>query len=78
MSLATDLFPFDDIVYRAFVPAVSHVWREAKQKPFDAGERDKSLATAMRYLRQSQTIDSWTPARGSGGHSVGTDPFEDG
>jgi len=74
---AGDLFPFDDIVFRSLVPAVAHVWREAKQKPFDKGERDKALATAMRYLRQSEPSEKWTPT-GSGGTGINrTDPLED-
>lgn len=74
MAEAADRFPFDDIVYRAMIPAVAHIWREAKQKPFDAGERDRALAIAMRYLRQSQPPEQWTPIRPGGRNE--TDPFE--
>jgi hypothetical protein len=76
MTEATDLFPFDDIVYRSMVPAVAHNWREAKQKPFDAGARKKAMARAMRYLRQAQPIESWTPTRPASAVENSTDPFE--
>lgn len=76
MTEETDLYPFNDIVFRNFVPAVAHKWREAKQKPFDAGERNRALSTAMRYLRQEEPIEQWTPKRGAGTGINRTDPLE--
>lgn len=61
LTLATDVFPFTDAVFRALVPAGSEVWERKKKRQFDQPMFDLSMGRAGRLLNQTQPRQSWKP-----------------
>ena len=72
LSLLTDNVPFNDIVFRALVPAVAEKWKLENKKEFNGGVFKRSIGTAAGYLRKTPSNNSWTPQYG--GNNV-TDPY---
>lgn len=64
MTLYTDTVPFNDVVFRALVPAVAEKWKLENKKEFNGGVFKRSIGTAARYLRQTPQNDSWLPIHG--------------
>lgn len=69
---AADMVPFNDVVFRALVPAVAEKWKLDNKKEFNGGVYKRSIGTAARYLRRTPQNSSWLPQRGT--ENV-TDPY---
>ncbi|MEE9158907.1 MAG: hypothetical protein V3U60_11035 [Gammaproteobacteria bacterium] len=52
LELANDSFPFNNIVFRAVVPAAAEMWKFYRQQEFQSAIYNRSMARAARYLRQ--------------------------
>ena len=62
LSTATDTFPFDDVVFRALVPAVAEMWkRDKRAQEYSPRAYNKYMAQAVRYLSKEQEDDTWLP-----------------
>jgi hypothetical protein len=72
LSLLTDEVPFDDIIFRALIPATSEKWKLENKREFNGGVFKRSIGTAARYLRKTPQHQSYLPRYG--GDNV-TDPF---
>ena len=59
LSLATDTFPFKDVVYRGLVPAVAQFWNREQRNSFDAALAQLHLGRAARYLPQEVLSEDW-------------------
>lgn len=73
VSIAADVFPFADAVYRRLVPGVVEVWRYYMRNQFSEEVYNKSLAQASRYLPKQQIRKGYLPARVKS--TLGHDPF---
>ena len=72
LSAAADTMPFNDVVFRALVPAVAELWNRSRKRSFDEGAFNRAIGTAARYA-QGEIHDDDTrryPRR------RGFDPFE--
>lgn len=49
---STDVFPFDDAVFRAMIPVVSEIWRLMRQNKFVSGLVKINYGTALRMIKQ--------------------------
>lgn len=74
LSLATDMVPFGDAVYRALLPAVAEKWKFEQHNKFEPAIYKQAFGRAARLLSQNQMDSSWMPRKG--GNSV-TDPYAD-
>jgi len=65
---AADPVPFNDVVFRAMVPAWAQLWRRDFRgtKDFDRDSYTMSLARAGRLLTKREPRTSYSPRRGSG------------
>lgn len=63
LSLATDTFPFKDVVYRAMVPAVAQLFNGERKGKFDEAVFNASIGRASRYLIETQPRGVWAPYR---------------
>lgn len=63
LSAATDTFPFNDVVYRAMIPAVAQLWRRDRDNSFDEDIFKMSMGRAGRALSNQQPHESWGPHR---------------
>ena len=62
LTLATDAFPFKDVVFRALTPAVAEMWkREKNNREHSPRLIKKHMALAAKLLNQNQQNDSWLP-----------------
>lgn len=71
---ATDKFPFNDLVFRAVIPAAAQLWKLNHQQEFNQGLFNASVARAARALRPVPARTSWSAPRGV---PNATDPFND-
>lgn len=69
-----DEFPFNNMVFRAIVPAAAELWKMHQQQEFLTPVYRASMARAARYLRGTPPRSSWLPSRGYGDQ---TDPLYD-
>jgi len=60
---ASDNMPFNEVVYRALVPAVAEIWRRHQQKDFDQAVFNASMGRAAKALNQGKQKKSWLPGR---------------
>lgn len=74
MDDATDVFPFNDTVFRALVPAVAEKWKFENRQGGSLEVYNKFLAQAASRLRSYPWRDSWAPRRVGRNN---TDPFVD-
>lgn len=56
-----DNVPFNDIIFRALVPAVAEKWKLENKREFNGGVFKRGIGTAARYLRQVPQNSSWMP-----------------
>ncbi|MBW2637213.1 MAG: hypothetical protein JRC86_06790 [Deltaproteobacteria bacterium] len=63
MTLAADVFPFNNHVYLSIIPAVAELWRQETQNKYDEKLYKKSIARAGSFLTQVQQNDSWLPVK---------------
>jgi len=73
MDEAADVFPFNDMVYRALVDCVSEKWKLEHKREFDSSLFNRSLGRACRMLSQTPASPSWAPVQYS--YSNPTDPY---
>lgn len=66
LSAAADTMPFTDKVFRAFVPAVSEMWRRRMERDFDAALAAGSMARAIGLLTMVPRMTSYGRQRWSG------------
>lgn len=59
LSLATDVFPFNDAVYRALVPVVAEYLRRNFDNTFDQNYVRLSMGRASQFLTQNQQRETW-------------------
>lgn len=59
MSAITDVFPFDDAVYRALVPVVCEGFERKKRNDFDAGVYRQCLSRAVSFANKAQRRLNW-------------------
>lgn len=72
LSAAADEVPFDNVIFRALVPATVELWQEKKNHKFNPDVYKASIGTAARYIQKIPVRESWLP------HRVGknvTDPY---
>lgn len=72
LSALDDTVPFEDIVFRALVPAVAEKWKLETKREFNGGVFKRGIGTAARYLRKTPQNDSWMPTYSSDNI---TDPY---
>jgi hypothetical protein len=72
LSVATHNVPFDDIIFRALIPAFAEKWKLENKREFNGGTYKRAIGTAARYLRKTPQNNSWV--RQMGGASI-TDPY---
>jgi len=72
LEIATDTFPFSNMVFRALIPAAAEWWKFYRHQEFAQAVYNKSLARAARYLRQVPPRTTWAPRQGAPNE---TDPF---
>lgn len=63
LSGASDVFPFNDSVYRSLVPAVAELWKNEQRKEFNDKIYKKRLAQACRYITKKTLNDTYFPER---------------
>lgn len=61
MSLATDQVPFNNMVFRAMVPAWAELYKREKRKEFDAGYYKMCLGRAARMVTEQPTRTDYSP-----------------
>ena len=61
LDAAADTVPFDNIVFRAMVPAWAHLWEREMRKEFDTGVYRASIGRAARYLTKKPMRTSYSP-----------------
>lgn len=54
-----DTVPFNDVVFRALVPACAQLWERDFKKTFDAQIFQTFVGQAARYMTEQQPRDSW-------------------
>lgn len=72
LSVLTDEVPFNDIIFRALIPAFAEKWKLENKKEFNGGVFKRAIGTAARYLRKTPQNNSWMPQYGG---DNGTDPY---
>ena len=70
LELATDLFPFNDAVFRALVAAWVQLWKRERRNQFDVALFDAGMGLAARLLTKKIIRSSWSPRGRSGGGSA--------
>ncbi len=61
LTAAASTVPFNNFVYRAFLPAAFQVWKRERRGEFDQGLFKTHLGRAMRRLGQVGQSDSYNP-----------------
>ncbi len=61
LTLATDLMPFGNPVFRAMVPAWAMLWKRDQRNEFDQGLFRSDVGRASRLLTLKQQRSSWSP-----------------
>lgn len=61
MSAAADTVPFNDLVFRAMVPAWVQLWKRQRRQEFDSGLYKEAFGQAARLLTHAVPRDSWNP-----------------
>lgn len=63
VSVAADAFPFEDIVFRALVPAVTEIFNLYFRREMSESLYNQSMGRAARNLTKSSPRQSYLPAR---------------
>lgn len=61
LTLAADTVPYDDIVFRAMVPAWVQLWKREQRNEFDGDLFTASIGRASRLLTRIPPRASWLP-----------------
>lgn len=59
LTSTTDVFPFQDSVVDALMPAVAEMWKKEQQNSFDAGIFGLHLGRAARLITKVQPRQTW-------------------
>lgn len=72
LTAASDTMPFNDVVFRALVPAVAELWSKEQKRAFDESAYNRAIGTAARYANNEVPPDDYNRR----GYRGGYDPFE--
>lgn len=75
LSAAADTFPFEDVAFRALVPAVAEMINSQHKGTFNRVIFKAGIGAAMRYIRKQPLPQTYQPFRRN---VFNTDPFEGG
>ena len=73
MSLADDIFPFNDTIYTVLIDAAVELWRYKQKGRFNEGIYTRRVSQASRLLTKEQPRQKYSPKRHR--YSNYSDPF---
>lgn len=76
LTVASDVMPFNNAVFRAMVPVWTQLWERTKRtQGYDVAMLKTNLGRAARLLTENQPRETWNPRQGVSYYLNSTDPM---